>query len=93
VAIPLLAGLVLVNLQEEFRRRVTVSVLVQVTRAVAQFLAFVGLVAGFWHIMWLAGVGMLVGGFVAMMAHSAGYVHLERAKLRRPTPPPTAGDD
>ncbi|WP_203919963.1 hypothetical protein [Rugosimonospora africana] len=79
VAIPLLAALVLVNRQESFRRRATDSLLVRATQAIAQFLAFVGVVAGFWHIMWLAGVGILVSGFVAMMVHSAGYFRLERA--------------
>jgi uncharacterized membrane protein len=79
VAIPLLAALVLVNSQENFRRRVTDSVLVRATQSIAQLLAFVGVVAGFWHIMWLAGVGILVSGFVAMMVHSAGYLRLERA--------------
>jgi hypothetical protein len=52
---------------------------VRVTRSLAQLLAFVGVVAGFWHIMWLAGVGILVSGFTAMMVHSAGYFRLERA--------------
>ncbi len=79
VAIPLLAALVLVNHQENFRRRMTGSVLVRVTQSTALLLAFVGVVAGFWHIMWLAGVGILVGGFAAMMVHSAGYFRLELA--------------
>jgi hypothetical protein len=79
VAIPLLAALVLVNRQESFRRRASDSLLVRVSRAIAQLLAFVGVVAGFWHIMWLAGVGLLVSGFAAMMVHSAGYFRLERA--------------
>jgi hypothetical protein len=79
VAIPLLAALVLVNRQESFRRRATDSLVVQVSRAIAQLFAFVGVVAGFWHIMWLAGVGILVGGFTAMMVHSAGHFRLEVA--------------
>jgi hypothetical protein len=78
-AIPLLAALVLVNHQENFRRRVADSVAVRVTRSIAQLLAFVGVVAGFWNIMWLAGMGILVSGFVAMLVHSAGYLRLERA--------------
>jgi hypothetical protein len=78
-AIPLLAALILVNRQESFRRRVTDSLLVRATQSIAQLLAFVGVVAGFWHIMWLAGVGILVSGFAAMMVHSAGYFRLERA--------------
>ena len=55
VAIPLLAALVLVNRQEAFRGRRTTSVSVTLARAIAQLAAFVGLVAGFWDITWVAG--------------------------------------
>jgi hypothetical protein len=91
VAIPLLAALLLVNRQENFRRRMTDSQVVRVTRAIAQLLAFVGVVAGFWHILWLAGVGILVSGFAAMMVHSAGYLRLERAAKAAPAPAEPAG--
>jgi hypothetical protein len=77
VAIPLLAALVLVNRQETFRRRRTSSRTVAVARAIAQGCAFVGLVAGFWHIHWIAGVGVLVSALVAMGVHSAGFTRLE----------------
>jgi hypothetical protein len=98
VAIPLLAALILVNRQETFRRRATDSRVVRVTRAIAQLVAFVGVVAGFWHIMWLAGVGVLVSGFVAMMVHSAGHFRLEvavkvaAAEPARPQPPHEAAE-
>lgn len=95
-AIPLLAALVLVSYQENFRRRLTDSIAVKVTRAIAQLLAFVGVVAGFWHIMWLAGVGILVSGFVAMLVHSAGYLRLERpgrpSKAATPATPAAAAE-
>ena len=81
VAVPLLAALVLVNQQEAFRRRATTSVLAVLARVVAQNCAFVGVVAGFWHIYWIAGVGVLAGGLVG---HSAGYTRLERNQ--EPTP-------
>jgi hypothetical protein len=77
VAIPLLAGLVMVSWQESFRRRMTGSRIVTATRPVAQLAAFVGLVAGFWHIDWIAGVGLLVSTLVAMGVHSAGLSVLE----------------
>jgi hypothetical protein len=77
VAIPLLAALLLVNRQETFRRRLTRSVLVSIAQAVAQTSAFVGLVAGFWHIHWIAGVGVLASGLVGVAVHSAGYVREE----------------
>jgi hypothetical protein len=78
VAIPLLAALVMVNRQEAFRGRLTPSVRVTVSPAVAQAAAFVGIVAGFWHITWIGGVTFLAaGGVVAVGIHSAGYWRLE----------------
>jgi hypothetical protein len=84
VAIPLLASLVVLNRQEAFRRRATRSVVAQLTRVVAQTCAFVGVVAGFWHILWIAGVGVLASGLAAVAVHSASYWRLERE--RAPTP-------
>ena len=77
IAIPLLAALVLVNQQETFRRRRTSSRIVAVARATAQGSAFVGVVAGFWHIHWIAGVGVLVSAVVAVGVQSAGITRLE----------------
>jgi uncharacterized membrane protein HdeD (DUF308 family) len=77
VAIPLLAALVLVNRQETFRRRRSGSVFVNIAQVVAQLSAFAGIVAGFWHILWIAGAAMLVAGLVAVAVHSAGYTRLE----------------
>jgi fatty acid desaturase len=82
VAIPLLAALVVINRQEAFRRRMTRSVLVTIAQVVAQMCAFVGVVAGFWHIMWAAGVAMLAAGLVAVAVHSAGYARLEGYRWR-----------
>jgi hypothetical protein len=77
IAIPLLAALVLVNQQETFRRRRTSSRIVAVAKATAQGSAFVGVVAGFWHIHWIAGVGVLVSALVAVGVQSAGITRLE----------------
>jgi hypothetical protein len=76
VAIPLLAALVMVNRQEAFRRRRTSSVTVAVAQVIAQLAAF-GIVAGFWHITWIAGVTFLAAGLVATLIHSAGFWRLE----------------
>jgi hypothetical protein len=84
VAIPLLAALVLVNRQEAFRGRRTTSVLVTLARVIAQLAAFVGIVAGFWHITWVAGLTFLVAGLVAVGVHSAGFWRVES-----PRPPAT----
>jgi hypothetical protein len=77
-AIPLLAALVMVNRQEVFRRRRTPSVSVAIAHGVAQSAAFVGIIAGFWHIYWMAGVVFLVAALVAVFVHSAGWWRLER---------------
>ena len=53
-------------------------VTVTLGRVVAQAAAFVGIVAGFWHISWIAGVTFLAAAVVAVGVHSAGYVRLER---------------
>jgi hypothetical protein len=78
-AIPLLAALVMVNQQEAFRRRPTSSIVVALTKAIAQTAAFVGVVAAFWHISWIAGVVLLASGMLGVAAHSAGYTRLERS--------------
>src|SRR6266540_6573123 len=74
--------------REAFRGRVTKSVVVEIARVVAQNCAFVGVVAGFWHILWIAGVGMLAFGTVGVAVHSAGYTRLERDQ----GPMPQAGE-
>ena len=84
VAIPLLAALVLVNRQEAFRGRRTTSVSVTLAKVIAQLAAFVGIVASFWEITWVAGVMFLVAGLVAVGVHSAGYWRVES-----PRPPAT----
>jgi len=78
VAIPLLAALVMVNRQEAFRGRRTTSVTVTITHAVAQLAAFVGIVAGFWHIAWIAGVTFFAAAVVAVGIHSAGFWRVEQ---------------
>lgn len=80
VAIPLLAALVLVNQQEVFRRRRTRSAFVSTAQVIAQLCAFAGVVAGFWHILWIAGVAMVAAVLAAVAVHSAGYARVERGQ-------------
>lgn len=77
VAVPLLAALVLVNRQEAFRGRRSASVTATIARVIAQVAAFVGIVAGFWHITPVAGVTFLVTGLVAVGVHAAGFWRVE----------------
>jgi hypothetical protein len=83
VAIPLLAALIMVNRHEQFRRRRSGSRMVVGARAIAQGAAFLGLVAAFWHLHWIAGVVILGTSLVALGVHSAGLTVLE---LRPSTP-------
>ena len=73
LAIPILGALVMLNEQEASRRRMIESLVVDVLKAGAQFAAIVGVVAGFWHISWIAGIGIIVGGVFGLAAISAGY--------------------
>lgn len=77
VAIPLLSALIMLNRHETYRRRMTSSVVVLVAQQVALGLGFVGVVAGFWHIMTIAGIAILVGAILGVAVHSAGYVRVE----------------
>ena len=79
VAIPLLAALVMVNRQEAYRRRAARSGFISYTKGAAQVCAFVGVVAAFWHILWIAGVGILASGILALAVYSVGYTRLEKA--------------
>lgn len=88
ISIPLLAALLVLNRQEEFRHRASKSPLVGVAKAVAQGSAFVGITAAFWHISLVAGIVFLAMGFVALGVHSSGFVQLEydskfRSRFRR----------
>jgi hypothetical protein len=78
VAIPILAALLLLNEEEAFRRRATNSRFVDVAKAAAQLCAFVGVVAAFWNIQWIAGAGILAAAVVGLAVHSVGFSNLER---------------
>jgi hypothetical protein len=52
---------------------------VTIAHVVAQLSAFVGILAGFWHIQWAAGAGFLAAALVAVGVHSAGHWRLEQA--------------
>lgn len=77
LAIPILAALLMLNHQEAFRHRAATSRFVDLGKATAQLFAFVGVVAAFWHILWIAGLGILAGAIVGLAVHSAGYTRLE----------------
>jgi hypothetical protein len=77
VAIPLLGALVLVGHQEAFVRRAAPSRLLGAAKVVGQTAAVLGVVAGFWHITWIAGLTIVVAGAVAIGVHSAALASLD----------------
>jgi hypothetical protein len=77
VAIPLLAALIMVNRHEQLRGRRTSSRIVVGARTIAQGAAFLGLVAGFWHLHWIVGAVFLTSSLIALGVHSAGFTVLE----------------
>ncbi|MGV9382844.1 hypothetical protein ACWDRB_43995 [Nonomuraea sp. NPDC003707] len=77
LSIPILSALIMLNRHETYRRRMTRSVLVLAAQQAALGLGFVGVVAGFWHIMTIAGIAILVGTILGVAVHSAGYVRVE----------------
>lgn len=79
LAIPLLSALIVLNRHETYRRRATSSVIVLMAQQGSLGLGFVGVVAGFWHIMTIAGIAILVGGLLGLAVHGAGYVRVEEA--------------
>ncbi|WP_248305393.1 hypothetical protein [Agromyces sp. H66] len=77
IAIPLLAGLILLNRQESYRHRLARSRAVTVFRSLAMGTAFAGIVTTFWGVSWIAGAVLLVSAFVATFVHGAGYTRVE----------------
>jgi hypothetical protein len=78
VAIPLLAALLMVNQHAAFRhRRVDLRVLT-ITKVAGQVLAVLGVAAAFWHVLWIAGLAIVLSALVATVIHATAFIRLER---------------
>jgi hypothetical protein len=77
IALPLLVALLLVNQHEVFRHQQARLRRLSVAKALGQGLAVVGVAAALWHVLWIAGVALLVSGLVALGVHSAGFSRVE----------------
>ncbi|MFI6497823.1 hypothetical protein [Nonomuraea typhae] len=86
LAIPLLSALIVLNRQETLRRRESKSVFVQIAKQGSLGLGYIGVVAGFWHIMPIAGIAILVGTVVGLTVQSVGYVRVEQDDDAQTTP-------
>jgi hypothetical protein len=78
VAIPLLAALLMVSQHEGFRHRAAEMRLLTITKIVGQGLAVLGVAAAFWHVLWIAGVAILVTGLAAATIHATAFIRLEQ---------------
>jgi hypothetical protein len=87
IAIPLLAALLMVSQHEAYRHRPTGLRLLAVAKAIGQGLAVLGIAAALWHVLWIAGVALVVSALVAIGVHSIGFSRLEGI-----SGPMTAGD-
>jgi hypothetical protein len=76
VSIPVLGALVLLSQLETLRGRTIQSRSVDIAKGLALTGACIGVVAAFWHILWPAGVAIMVGGVIAVTIHSIGYTRL-----------------
>jgi hypothetical protein len=77
VAIPLLAALLMVSQHERFRHRPAGLRVLTITKTAAQGAAIIGIAAAFWHIVWAAGLAILVSALVGVFVHSASFTRLE----------------
>ncbi len=73
LAIPLLAGLVMLNLVQSLHKYAAYPWYLVFARAVSQGSAFVGVAAAFWHVLWIAGVVVSVSGIVGLALYAAYY--------------------
>lgn len=85
LAIPLLAVLVMINQLRSTYHSAAVPRYLNVAKVVAQTSAFVGVIAAFWHVLWLAGVVVLLSGIAGVVVHTLYYQRLLReGKVKLP---------
>ena len=78
LAIPLLAVLVVLTQVQSLYRYASYPGYFVAAKTVGQVSAFVGVGAAFWHVLWLAGVLVLVSGIVGFALYATYYKRLER---------------
>jgi hypothetical protein len=84
LANPLLAVLVMLTQVQPLHHYASYPGYLFVAKTVGQVSAFVGVVAAFWHVLWLAGVLVLVSGSVWFALYATYYKLLERDEGIRP---------
>jgi hypothetical protein len=84
LAIPLLSILVMLTHLQASHHNPLSSFTQGVAKAVGLASASVGLVAAFWHVLWIAGVVVLVSGIAGFALYITYYRRLERNEGIKP---------
>lgn len=84
LAIPLLAMLVMLAHLQASHHDTSSSLTLSIAKAVGLACASVGVVAAFWHILWIAGVVVLASGIAGFALYASYYGRLESKNGTRP---------
>jgi len=79
LSLPLMAFLLMVNRLGSLYRDASHPWYISVAKSLGILSACVGVVAALWHMTWIAGVVVMVGGILTLAAQSAFYSRLARA--------------
>jgi len=79
LSLPLMAFLLMVNRLGSLYRDASHPWYIRVAKSLGIPSACVGVVAALWHMTWIAGVVVMVGGILGLAAQSAFYSRLARA--------------
>ena len=78
IALPLLGTLVMLNIVQAKYKYASYPLYLTLAYFVGQSSAFVGVVAAFWHVSWIAGGLILVSGIVGLAIYFAYSRQLEK---------------
>lgn len=77
LAIPMLAVLIMLTQVQSLHHYASYPGYLVIARIVGQVSAFIGVIAAFWHMLWIAGVVVLVSGVVGLALYATYYRRLE----------------
>ena len=78
IALPLLGTLVMLNVVQAKYKYASYPLYLNFAYVVGQSSAFVGVVAAFWHVSWVAGVLILISGIISLAIYFAYARQLEK---------------
>ena len=81
IALPLLGTLVMINVVQAKYKYASYPFYLTFAYIVGQSSAFVGVIAAFWHVSWIAGVLILISSLVGLAIYLAYSKQLEKDNL------------